>query len=141
MPAQAPPWQDPPNVQELPQAPQLAESTVMSVQTPPQSINQWAAHTNRLTPDGGVSPRHTPLPNAQPGPQMTPHPPQLAGSVRLSTHTPPQSVSPASAQVRIMPSVGGPTTIWAARAGAAPWRESSPPSYPAASMRRAARRV
>jgi len=82
----------------VPQAPQCAGSSCSLVQAlePPQ----WPVPHDELPlqsvcPEGHVQ---VPLEQVAPGSQTLPQPPQLASSVFLSTHRPPQTALPAPAQ-------------------------------------------
>src|SRR5262249_15339702 len=96
--AHEPLWQVLPPAQALPQAPQLAGSPWVSVQTPPQ---QAPAQTRPQAPQlAGSEPWvsvQTPLQQLWPAAQALPQAPQLAGSPWPSVQTPPQ---PAPAQAR-----------------------------------------
>jgi len=73
-----------PPVQELLQAPQLARSCAVSTQPPPQfSCPGWQLAA------------HCPAAHTAPAAQALPHAPQLAGSVRGSTHLSPHACIPA----------------------------------------------
>ena len=90
--------------------------TDRSVQNPPQSVSPWAAQSTRLTPAGGAFSKHTPLPHDEPGPQTHAAATAVVGIGQgIDADRRRSRSDPASAQVRIRPSVGGPTmSIWAA---------------------------
>lgn len=100
-----PPMQASPVPHTLPQTPQFLVSVAVTTHEVPQQVppaahmpepHRQTASTHTSSPTQAIGQgvtAHIPSTHSSPGSQRVPQPPQFAGLVRTSTHTPPQQIS------------------------------------------------
>jgi hypothetical protein len=94
-PTHTPPEQDSPAAQACPQLPQLAGSVAVSISQPSCTIMSQSAKPGVHAPRAQAEATHAAVASGK-GPQVTPQPPQLDGSLVSSVHSGEQQVSPAA---------------------------------------------